>query len=106
AAVAGGGLRGTVRRAEVEATVLDRFFPHVAVDARPRRATGLALREFGLPFAEEPEITRHVAEFLARHRADVGDARPDALLFNGGALEPTVVRERLRGGVASRRGGG
>jgi len=104
-AVVGGALSATLRRAEVEATVLDRFFPHVGSDARPRRTTGLALREFGLPFAEEPEITRHVAEFLARHRADVADAQPDALLFNGGALEPTVVRERLRDVVASWRDG-
>jgi len=104
-AVVGGALGATLRRAEVEATVLDRFFPHVGSDARPRRTTGLALREFGLPFAEEPEITRHVAEFLARHRADVADAQPDALLFNGGALEPTVVRERLRDVVASWRDG-
>jgi molecular chaperone DnaK (HSP70) len=104
-AVVGGALAATLRRAEVEATVLDRFFPHVGCDARPRRTSGLALREFGLPFAEEPEITRHVAEFLARHRADVADAQPDALLFNGGALEPTVVRERLRDVVASWRDG-
>jgi molecular chaperone DnaK (HSP70) len=104
-AVVGGALAATLRRAEVEATVLDRFFPHVGSDARPRRTSGLALREFGLPFAEEPEITRHVAEFLARHRADVADAQPDALLFNGGALEPTVVRERLRDVVASWRDG-
>jgi molecular chaperone DnaK (HSP70) len=104
-AVVGGALAATLRRAEVEATVLDRFFPPVGSDARPRRTTGLALREFGLPFAEEPEITRHVAEFLARHRADVGGAQPDALLFNGGALEPTVVRERLRDVVASWRDG-
>ena len=104
-AVVGGALAATLGRTEVEATVLDRFFPRVAADARPRRAAGLALREFGLPFAAEPEITRHVAEFLARHRADVGDAEPDALLFNGGALEPLVVRERLRDVVASWRDG-
>jgi len=104
--VVGGALAATLGRAEVLAAVLDRFFPAIGADARPRRATGLALREWGLPFAEEPEVTRHVADFLARQRDAAGEsarqlARPDALLFNGGALEPQVVRERLRSVVGS-----
>ncbi len=41
-----------------------------------------------------------MADFLARQGAAAGAAeqglvRPDALLFNGGALEPAVVRERI-----------
>jgi molecular chaperone DnaK (HSP70) len=105
-AVVGGALGAALSRADVEAVVLDRFFPVVPADARPRRASGLALREFGLPFAEEPEITRHIAEFLARQReaagqGDVPLARPDAILFNGGALEPAVVRARIRDVVGS-----
>ena len=51
-AVVGGALAATLARADVEATVVDRFFPRVADDARPRRAAGLALREWGLPFAD------------------------------------------------------
>jgi molecular chaperone DnaK (HSP70) len=98
--VVGGSLATTLARADVESIVLDGFFPRVPADARPRRSGGLALREFGLPFAEEPEITRHVAEFLERQRAAAGETmrplvRPDAILFNGGALEPAAVRTRL-----------
>src|SRR5213594_1122448 len=109
-AVIGGALAASLARAEVEATVLDRFFPRVEGAARPRRGTELAPREWGLPFAEEPEITRHLAEFLARQRAAAGQAdlplaRPDALLFNGGAREPEVVRARLCDVVASWHGG-
>src|SRR5947199_268223 len=109
-AVIGGALAASLARAEVEATVLDRFFPRVEAEARPRRGTGLAPREWGLPFAEEPELTRHLADFLARQRvaagqADLPLARPDALLFNGGALEPEVVRERVCDVVASWHGG-
>src|SRR5437899_1460717 len=107
-AVIGGALAAALARAEVEATVLDRFFPRVEAEARPR--PGRAPREWGLPFAEEPEITRHLAEFLARQRVAAGQAelplaRPDALLFNGGALEPEVVRERVCDVVASWHGG-
>src|SRR5438874_9698686 len=92
-AVIGGALAASLARAEVEATVLDRFFPRVEAAARPRRGTGLAPREWGLPFAEEPEITRHLAEFLARQRvaagqADLPLAPPGALLLHGGAPAP------------------
>lgn len=98
--VIGGALATTLTRAEVDATVIDGFFPLVPSDARPRKPTGLGLREFGLPFANDAEISRHIAEFLARQRDAAGEtthalARPDALLFNGGALEPSVVRERI-----------
>ena len=104
--VIGGALTAVIGRAEVESTVLDRFFPTVPADARPRRSTGLALREWGLPFAAEPEITRHVAEFLARQREAAGQgerslARPNELLFNGGALEPPAVRDRVCDVLAS-----
>src|SRR6185369_5875372 len=97
--VVGGTLATTVGRAELEALVLDGFFPAIAADARPdRRAAGL--REWGLPFTADAAITRHLAEFLARQREAAGDGehalvRPDAILFNGGALEPPAVRDRI-----------
>jgi molecular chaperone DnaK (HSP70) len=97
--VVGGTLATAIGRGELEGIVLDGFFPVVSADARPdRRATGI--REWGLPFAPDAGITRHLAEFLARQRAVAGDTehalvRPDAILFNGGALEPPGVRERI-----------
>ncbi len=97
--VVAGTLATTVARAELGSVVLDGFFPRVGADARPdRKAVGL--REWGLPFAADPAITRHLGEFLARQRDAAGDhdhplVRPDAILFNGGALEPDAVRERI-----------
>src|SRR5262245_34976859 len=98
--VIGGTLSADLTRAEVEHTVLDGFFPAVPADARPRRASGAGLREWGLPFAAEAEITRQVADFLSRQREAAGQqeralVRPDALLFNGGACEPPAVRTRI-----------
>jgi molecular chaperone DnaK (HSP70) len=101
--VVAGTLSTAVARDELQSLVLDGFFPDVAADARPdRRATGL--REWGLPFAPDAAITRHLAEFLSRqkhasHVTAAGDpaalAKPDAILFNGGALEPPAVRDRI-----------
>ena len=67
-AVIGGGLATTVTRGEVERLVLDGFFPLVPADARPR-ASATAGGELGLPYAADSEITRHVADFLARRHA-------------------------------------
>ncbi|HKA28350.1 MAG TPA: molecular chaperone DnaK, partial [Candidatus Binatia bacterium] len=98
--VVSGALSADLAHTDVEGTVLDGFFPMVPADARPRRASGAGLREWGLPFAADAEITRHLADFLARQRdaaeqADRPLVRPDAVLFNGGACEPPAVRARI-----------
>src|SRR4029453_18103046 len=96
--VVGAALHADLTATDVEGLVLDGFFPSVDADARPRRASGTGLREWGLPFAADAEITRHVADFLARQREAAGQAeraltRPDAVLFNGGACEADRLRE-------------
>jgi hypothetical protein len=94
--VIGGALTSRVSRDLVLDTVVEGFFPRVGGDERPARGSSSA--ELGLPYAADTAITRHVADFLARHH-EAGDgaplARPDALLFNGGACEPELVRERV-----------
>ena len=86
----GGTLREEVGRDELHAVLFDGFFPVVARDATPQRARG-GLQEFGLPYASDPAVTRHLAAFLARH----GAARVDAVLFNGGAMTPPSLRRRV-----------
>lgn len=83
-----GSLAARITRAEIEAIVLDGFFPACAAAARPHKALA-ALQEWGLPFAADSAITRHLAAFL--------EGRPavDVVLFNGGALQPAAVRRRL-----------
>jgi molecular chaperone DnaK (HSP70) len=106
-ALVGGAMTETLTRREVLDTVLDGFFPMVGRDDMPRRGR-VGLQEWGLPYAAEPEISRHLADFLQRHVHDVAEltdskkttpgtsARPDAVLFNGGALKPDIVRERIQ----------
>ncbi len=69
--------------------LLDGFFPECAADDRPARKQA-ALKEWGLPYAADSAITRHLAGFLSA-RAPV-----DAVLFNGGALYPQPLRDRIR----------
>jgi hypothetical protein len=110
-AVVGGAVQAALARDEVASLVLDGFFPLVPAEARPRRTGRAGLQEWGLPFAAEAEVSRHLAAFLAQHAGDrvaAADAAlgfPDAVLFNGGALTPAVIRQRLCAQLASWNGG-
>jgi hypothetical protein len=95
----GGALRAELTRATLEKIVVDGYFPELPAGAaaRPRASDGrTGLAEFGLPYASDPAITRHVADFLLRHaRPGEPTARVDAILYNGGALKPAEIRDRL-----------
>jgi hypothetical protein len=86
----GGTLRDEVTRGELDQILFDGFFPLVARDAQLARGRG-GLQEFGLPYAADPAVTRHLAVFLERH----GARRVDAVLFNGGAMTPASLRARV-----------
>jgi molecular chaperone DnaK (HSP70) len=83
-------------REETRALLVDGFLPAVGIaeTSRPRRA---GLVEFGLPYASDPAITRHLASFLQQHGDDSGaPAMPDTLLLNGGVFRAAALSERLR----------
>jgi hypothetical protein len=86
-------------RAEVEQLVLDGFFPEVSGDSPPpERRRGI--QEMGLPYAPDAAVTRHLLQFL-RDAAPLAGAPvggpliPSAILFNGGALLPPQIRQRV-----------
>ena len=101
--VVAGSVNAELTRADVERLVLDGFFPLVGADARPRAAAGTGLREWGLPFATESEIPRHLAAFLARHQVQIGAG--DAVLYNGAVFTPAILRDRLTAQLAAWSGG-
>lgn len=83
----------SITRSEIEAIVLDGFFPASAAEERPAK-TASGLKELGLPYASDPAVTRHLAEFLR--------GRPiDAILFTGGTVKPAPIRERIFSTIAS-----
>jgi molecular chaperone DnaK (HSP70) len=91
-----GTLRDEITRAELGAVLFDGFFPQVAADAPLARGRG-GLQEFGLPYAADPAVTRHLAAFLSRH----GRPRISAVLFNGGAMTPRSLRARVIDQIAA-----
>ncbi|MBY0556400.1 MAG: hsp70 family protein [Burkholderiaceae bacterium] len=92
-------------RAEVAAMVVDGFFPRNP-EREPARRGRAALTEFGLPYASDAAITRHLAGFLRQHAAaaraalglDTSDTSvpvPDTLLLNGGVFHADALATRL-----------
>jgi molecular chaperone DnaK (HSP70) len=65
-AVVGGSLTTELTREEVEETLAGGFLPLTARYDLPARERRTGLRELGLPYATEPAITKHLAEFLTR----------------------------------------
>ncbi|SDD91492.1 Hsp70 family protein [Paraburkholderia lycopersici] len=115
-----GGARTTqLGREEVAQIVVDGFFPMGAAGDLPRRSRA-AIVEFGLPYAADPAITRHIAAFLQRFAAQsreaLGDASsragapdaappmPDALLLNGGVFRARSLARRLADTLGAWRG--
>jgi molecular chaperone DnaK (HSP70) len=87
--VVGGAMKTKLKREDMERILLDGFLPLVPIDAEPE-GRHAALTEFGLPYAADAAITKHLAHFLHRHTAV-----PTHVLFNGGVLRAALVRERI-----------
>ncbi|MYN04364.1 Hsp70 family protein [Pseudoduganella sp. DS3] len=109
-----GGSRSVVlTRADVERIVLDGFFPLNATQ-EPAQAKRGGIVEFGLPYASDPAVTRHLASFLRQHAAAArhalglpDDGRlpvPDTLLLNGGVFRAARLSERLAATLGAWRG--
>jgi molecular chaperone DnaK (HSP70) len=94
-------------RDEVAALVVDGFFPMNPSRDPATRGRG-AIIEFGLPYASDAAITRHLAGFLRQHAAAAREALgladddhatvlvPDTLLLNGGVFRADALARRLQ----------
>jgi molecular chaperone DnaK (HSP70) len=102
----GGTIKTELLREDVEKTLVEGFFPAVANDEMPVRQRRIGFQELGLPYAADAAITKHLARFLAEQAANSpeaaairrgksGFACPTHILFNGGVMKATVLRERL-----------
>ncbi|MBI1325105.1 Hsp70 family protein [bacterium] len=96
--VIGGAIKATLEREMLEQVILSGFFPACGSGEAPARGRRLGLTEIGLPYAADPAITKHLAQFLARHGAlsdGSAAAKPTKILFNGGVFEAAPLRDRL-----------
>jgi molecular chaperone DnaK (HSP70) len=118
ARLVGASRSAPLTRTDVERIVLDGFFPRNESKEGAKRARA-GIVEFGLPYASDPAITRHLADFLRQHakaaRAALGiddDAAadagtlpiPDTLLLNGGVFRGAPLAQRLADTLSAWRG--
>ncbi len=99
ARLVGGSRSVMLARQDVERLIVDGFFPEVGADAQVRQARS-GIVAFGLPYARDPAITRHIADFLRQH----GQAMPDAVLLNGGVFRADALVRRLMHTLGAWRG--
>lgn len=95
----GGSRAAVLTRDEVRAIALDGFFPLSKLHELPdKKRSGVV--EFGLPYAAEPAVSKHIAGFLKLHEHAAKDALkidsivPDALLLNGGVFRSQPITKR------------
>jgi len=103
----GGSIRTELTRDEVTRTLVEGFFPEIPVSARPAARSRAALTKLGLPYAQDPAVTRHLAAFLSMQTGatedlpgftsagDSGFLHPTAVLFNGGVFKAEILAERV-----------
>jgi molecular chaperone DnaK (HSP70) len=113
--VVGGARSIELTQDDVERSIIDGFFPMVSpTEQAQQRRSGIV--EFGLPYASDPAVTRHLASFLAQHEAASRDALgdsgaapgappiPDTLLLNGGVFRAQALAQRLEQTLGAWRG--
>jgi molecular chaperone DnaK (HSP70) len=101
-------------RTTLEQVILEGFFPVTKVSDLPKESRSAGLQEFGLPYASDPVVSKHLARFLTRSLINVKasealsalvQSRPEALegeylkptavLFNGGVFNAAPIRKRV-----------
>ena len=120
-----GTVATALTRASLDAVVLNGFFPATGIDEHPARRRNPGLKEFGLDYAADPALSRHLAFFLARSfkntqgsdslsRLVAQQVReeqgmqficPTAILFNGGVFKAEALRTRIRELLSAWNGG-
>jgi hypothetical protein len=107
-------LTAELTRELLEKVVLEGFWPLTGIEQLPQERKASGLQEYGLEYAADPAISRHLAKFLSRSlekvkadpelRALLGDfasfealgfLRPTKVLFNGGVFKAETLRARV-----------
>lgn len=84
-----------ITRQEVESLLLNGFFGRYPLKEALELKQSRGFRTMGLPYEDEPSITKHLAYFLKQTRLVETGKGVNYLLFNGGALKPTLFQESV-----------
>lgn len=96
----------TLKKSEVESTILQGFFPKVEKYSQ-KMEDSYGISEMGLPFATDPRITTHLAEFMQHASKTCKNIpkfsslvkenciSPDWILFNGGVFHADQTHNQV-----------
>lgn len=109
-----GTVSTNLTRETLQGVVIDGFFALTSDSEMPIEEGGAALQEFGLPYASDAVVSKHLARFLARSLQNVKGSeslsalianseealggsllKPTAVLFNGGVFKADTIRARV-----------
>lgn len=107
-ALMGGTVKTELEREQLEAILVEGFFPRVKAGDAPQVARRTGLAQMSLPYAQDAAVTRHLAAFLSRQAAALAGSQelpvrlegrsfvhPTAILFNGGVFKAGPLKERV-----------
>lgn len=92
AGVIKGSLAVEAQQEEIHQLLVDGFFGSYSWDEALQMRKAGGMRNMGLPYEDEPSITKHLATFLNSHTEPV---KPDYVLFNGGTMKPVVFQNAI-----------
>jgi hypothetical protein len=106
AKLVGGSIKTELTREDLDQVLIEGFFPRIASNNLPARERRVGFRELGLPYAADPAVTKHLARFLSEQvrdspestairRGSSGLACPTHILFNGGVMKASALRNRI-----------
>ncbi len=111
----------TLDRDMLEQVIVEGFFARTSIGDLPRESRTGALQEFGLPYASDPVVSKHIARFLSQSLQNVKASEklaalvgprvgrevliPTAVLFNGGVFKAPAIRARVLDLLADWNGG-
>ena len=87
-AVVKGSVSVSINRIEIEHLLLNGFFGLYPLQEALQLRRSRGFRTMGLPYEDEPSITKHLAHFLQQSFDLEKGKGIDYILFNGGTLKP------------------
>lgn len=97
----GGSLKTQLDLSEVSSLIIDGFVPLVTPQERSHLEKRLGIQQLGLPYALDARISCQLAKFLSMTGENESPTMenfivPTAVLFNGGTMKASALRERLK----------
>jgi len=94
--IIGGTLKAKLMRKEVENLLLEGFFLTIGINESNINMRRIGLSQMNLPYASDPAITKHIAQFLKQNAREGEEfLSPTAILFNGGVFKAKVFQEHV-----------